>query len=81
VNEWVHTTCNAQAYFKSNAAFRPKALRNLMFGANRNDECVLHLVLIQQRQDSDDMQSNSRANWPELQSFRQKLKYYERRNY
>jgi len=49
----------------------PVLLSAIPVPANRNDECVLHLVLIQQRRDTDDARSNSRADWPELLIFAQ----------
>jgi len=53
-------------------------IQELQVPANCNDECVLHLVLIQQRRNSGDARSNSRADWPELRNFRLKVKIFQR---
>jgi len=38
---------------------------------------IVRLVLIQQRRDSDDARSNSRADWPELQNYRLKVEIFQ----
>jgi len=38
---------------------------------------IILLVLVQQRQDSDDARSNSRADWPELQNYRLKVEIFQ----
>jgi len=45
-----------------------RGIKELRVPVNCPDGCVLHLVLIRQRQESDDAWSNSRADWPELES-------------
>jgi len=51
-------------------------IKELRVPANRNDRCVL-LVLIQQRRDSDGGRRNSRADWPELRNYCFKVEIFE----
>jgi len=60
---------------------RLKDFQRYESGTSKRCYCVHHiivlLVLIQQRRDSDDARSNSRADWPELRDYRLKVEIFQ----
>ncbi|TNN79472.1 hypothetical protein EYF80_010286 [Liparis tanakae] len=56
-------------------------LQHYESGTSKRCYCVhniiVRLVLIQQRRDSNDARSNSRADWPELRDYRHKVEIFQ----